>query len=387
MLFLSTPAKLKQNPYTIRCSSWQPYTQRRNRWLCLKAVKFVENPTLPQKKVIFGRVVRLMSLCCHKKDVVWHGLCGARTVSLQSRGRNTYSAMWIYLAAVLASASAFAPHQLQPGLRPRTPDASSATRLRAAADYGGLQPNRRAVLSLVPGLAAFASQKAADAKGLSAAVLQKLEASDGEPAPPPTAAAPATAQTPAKTESASETPPAPAPKDEAASKAKAEQDAKKAEEAEKKRVAAEAESKRRAEEEAEKKRVAAEAESKRLAEEEAEKKRVAAEAESKRLAEEEAEKKRVAEEAAEAKAKADAEAAEAEAAKKAQEQAASKARAEEKRKADVAANAEKKKKAEAAAAAADAEVQRIEAELNKFKGKANVSTAFPFLQPYVRLCS
>ena len=379
MLFLSTPAKLKQNPYTIRCSSWQPYTQRRNRWLCLKAVKFVENPTLPQKKVIFGRVVRLMSLCCHKKDVVWHGLWaedqpeksallgGARTASLQSRGRNTYSAMWIYLAAVLASASAFAPHQLQPGLRPRTPDASSATRLRAAADYGGLQPNRRAVLSLVPGLAAFASQKAADAKGLSAAVLQKLEASDGEPAPPPTAAAPATAQTPAKTESASETPPAPAPKDEAASKAKAEQDAKKAEEAEKKRVAAEAESKRRAEEEAEK--------------------RVAAEAESKRLAEEEAEKKRVAEEAAEAKAKADAEAAEAEAAKKAQEQAASKARAEEKRKADAAANAEKKKKAEAAAAAADAEVQRIEAELNKFKGKANVSTAFPFLQPYVRLCS
>ena len=320
-----------------------------------------------------------MSLCCHKKDVVWHGLWaedqpeksallgGARTASLQSRGRNTYSAMWIYLAAVLASASAFAPHQLQPGLRPRTPDASSATRLRAAADYGGLQPNRRAVLSLVPGLAAFASQKAADAKGLSAAVLQKLEASDGEPAPPPTAAAPATAQTPAKTESASETPPAPAPKDEAASKAKAEQDAKKAEEAEKKRVAAEAESKRRAEEEAEK--------------------RVAAEAESKRRAEEEAEKKRVAEEAAEAKAKADAEAAEAEAAKKAQEQAASKARAEEKRKADVAANAEKKKKAEAAAAAADAEVQRIEAELNKFKGKANVSTAFPFLQPYVRLCS
>ena len=320
-----------------------------------------------------------MSLCCHKKDVVWHGLWaedqpeksallgGARTASLQSRGRNTYSAMWIYLAAVLASASAFAPHQLQPGLRPRTPDASSATRLRAAADYGGLQPNRRAVLSLVPGLAAFASQKAADAKGLSAAVLQKLEASDGEPAPPPTAAAPATAQTPAKTESASETPPAPAPKDEAASKAKAEQDAKKAEEAEKKRVAAEAESKRRAEEEAEK--------------------RVAAEAESKRLAEEEAEKKRVAEEAAEAKAKADAEAAEAEAAKKAQEQAASKARAEEKRKADAAANAEKKKKAEAAAAAADAEVQRIEAELNKFKGKANVSTAFPFLQPYVRLCS
>ena len=365
----------------------------------MKAVKFVENPTLPQKKVIFGRVVRLMSLCCHKKDVVWHGLWaedqpeksallgGARTASLQSRGRNTYSAMWIYLAAVLASASAFAPHQLQPGLRPRTPDASSATRLRAAADYGGLQPNRRAVLSLVPGLAAFASQKAADAKGLSAAVLQKLEASDGEPAPPPTAAAPATAQTPAKTESASETPPAPAPKDEAASKAKAEQDAKKAEEAEKKRVAAEAESKRRAEEEAEKKRVAAEAESKRLAEEEAEKKRVAAEAESKRLAEEEAEKKRVAEEAAEAKAKADAEAAEAEAAKKAQEQAASKARAEEKRKADAAANAEKKKKAEAAAAAADAEVQRIEAELNKFKGKANVSTAFPFLQPYVRLCS
>ena len=364
----------------------------------MKAVKFVENPTLPQKKVIFGRVVRLMSLCCHKKDVVWHGLWaedqpeksallgGARTASLQSRGRNTYSAMWIYLAAVLASASAFAPHQLQPGLRPRTPDASSATRLRAAADYGGLQPNRRAVLSLVPGLAAFASQKAADAKGLSAAVLQKLEASDGEPAPPPTAAAPATAQTPAKTESASETPPAPAPKDEAASKAKAEQDAKKAEEAEKKRVAAEAESKRRAEEEAEK-RVAAEAESKRLAEEEAEKKRVAAEAESKRLAEEEAEKKRVAEEAAEAKAKADAEAAEAEAAKKAQEQAASKARAEEKRKADAAANAEKKKKAEAAAAAADAEVQRIEAELNKFKGKANVSTAFPFLQPYVRLCS
>ena len=321
-----------------------------------------------------------MSLCCHKKDVVWHGLWaedqpeksallgGARTASLQSRGRNTYSAMWIYLAAVLASASAFAPHQLQPGLRPRTPDASSATRLRAAADYGGLQPNRRAVLSLVPGLAAFASQKAADAKGLSAAVLQKLEASDGEPAPPPTAAAPATAQTPAKTESASETPPAPAPKDEAASKAKAEQDAKKAEEAEKKRVAAEAESKRRAEEEAEKKRVAAEAESKRRAEEEAE-------------------KKRVAEEAAEAKAKADAEAAEAEAAKKAQEQAASKARAEEKRKADAAANAEKKKKAEAAAAAADAEVQRIEAELNKFKGKANVSTAFPFLQPYVRLCS
>ena len=319
-----------------------------------------------------------MSLCCHKKDVVWHGLWakdqpeksallgGARTVSLQSRGRNTYSAMWIYLAAVLASASAFAPHHLQPGLRPRTPDASSATRLRAAADHGGLQPNRRAVLSLVPGLAAFASQKAADAKGLSAAVLQKLEASDGEPAPPPTAAAPATAQTPAKTESASETPPAPAPKDEAASKAKAEQDAKKAEEAEKKRVAAEAESKRRAEEEAEK--------------------RVAAEAESKRLAEEEAEKKRVAEEAAEAKAKADAEAAEAEAAKKAQEQAASKARAEEKRKADAAANAEKKKKAEAAAAAADAEVQRIEAELNKFKGKANVSTAFPFLQPYVRLC-
>ena len=53
----------------------------------------------------------------------------------------------------------------------------------------------------------------------------------------------------------------------------------------------------------------------------------------------------------------------------------------------MAANAEKKKKAEAAAAAADAEVQRIEAELNKFKGKANVSTVFPFLQPYVRLCS